>query len=218
MDRVYASGATGSAPSAPASPSTGYPTAGNPGSGTPATKPGPYWFHMITEELRKVITDAGLTPDHTNVTQLKAALDLLYGGGAPSGTVMAFAKNTAPTGYLKANGAAISRTTYAALFAVIGTTFGAGDGSTTFNVPDLRGEFIRGWDDGRGVDSGRAFGSSQSGSTQSHYHQMQSGGTGAGTIWATGDTAGSTSSTVSNVADGTETRPRNVALLACIKY
>ncbi|SER25373.1 Phage Tail Collar Domain [Azotobacter beijerinckii] len=71
---------------------------------------------------------------------------------------------------LKANGAAVSRTVYAALFARLGTRFGSGDGFTTFNLPDLRGEFVRGWDDGRGVDSGRELGSSQSGATQSHTH------------------------------------------------
>lgn len=85
-----------------------------------------------------------------------------------SGMVAAFARNTAPAGWLKANGAAVSRTTYAALFAAIGTTFGVGDGATTFNLPDLRGEFIRGWDDGRGIDSGRAFGSLQRGSLLSY--------------------------------------------------
>ena len=73
----------------------------------------------------------------------------------PAGTIIIVAKNTAPTGYLKANGALISRTTYATLFAAIGATFGVGDGSTTFALPDLRGEFIRGWDDGRGIDTSR---------------------------------------------------------------
>ena len=56
MDRIYASGAAGSVPSVPASPSSGYPTAGNPGAGTPATKPGPYWYHMVMEELMTIIT------------------------------------------------------------------------------------------------------------------------------------------------------------------
>jgi hypothetical protein len=82
-------------------------------------------------------------------------------GGVPSGAVMVFAMNSAPSGYLACNGTAVSRTTYAALFAAIGTTYGAGDGSTTFTLPDLRGEFLRGIDNGRGVDSGRAFGSAQ---------------------------------------------------------
>lgn len=79
MDRVFESGALGTPPSAPASPSTGYATAGNPGSSTPATKPGPWWFHQVTEELRHVIASAGLTPDHETLTQLKQAMDLLYG-------------------------------------------------------------------------------------------------------------------------------------------
>ena len=75
-----------------------------------------------------------------------------------------------PTGWLKANGAAVSRTTYSNLFAAIGTTYGVGDGSTTFNIPDLRGEFIRGWDDGRGVDSGRTLGSWQDDMFEEHNH------------------------------------------------
>lgn len=79
MDRVFASGASATPPSAPGSPSSGYATAGNPGTGTPATKPGPYWYHMVTEEIRKVITDAGLTPDHTNVAQLSQAVQSLAG-------------------------------------------------------------------------------------------------------------------------------------------
>ena len=88
----------------------------------------------------------------------------------PTGSVHMMATTTAPSGYLKCNGAAVSRTTYADLFTIIGTTHGAGDGSTTFNVPDLRGEFVRGWDDSRGVDSGRSFGSSQSGQNAQHNH------------------------------------------------
>ena len=86
------------------------------------------------------------------------------------GMVAAFAANVTPTGWLKCNGAAVSRTTYANLFAIIGTTYGAGDGSTTFNLPDLRGETIRGWDDARGVDSGRVIGSWQDGQNKSHTH------------------------------------------------
>jgi microcystin-dependent protein len=73
------------------------------------------------------------------------------------GTVAHLARATAPVGWLKANGALINRVTYAALFAAIGTTYGVGDGSTTFAVPDLRGEFIRGWDDAKGTDAGRAL-------------------------------------------------------------
>lgn len=87
-----------------------------------------------------------------------------------AGAVQFFAMSTAPTGWMKANGAAVSRTTYARLFGRVGTTFGGGDGSTTFNLPDLRGEFIRGWDDGRTVDSGRTFASVQTSQNLSHAH------------------------------------------------
>ncbi len=70
----------------------------------------------------------------------------------PVGTVIDFASPTAPAGYLKCNGALVSRSAYSALFSVIGTTFGEGDGNTTFALPDRRGLFPRGWDDGRGID------------------------------------------------------------------
>ena len=96
----------------------------------------------------------------------------------PTGSVHMMATTTAPSGYLKCNGAAVSRTTYADLFAIIGTTHGEGDGSSTFNVPDLRGEFVRGWDDSRGVDSGRSFGSSQSSQNLQHNHGVTDPGHG----------------------------------------
>lgn len=70
----------------------------------------------------------------------------------PIGTVLALAHTTIPAGYLECNGVAISRTTYSSLFAVLGTTWGAGNGTTTFNLPDFRGQFLRGYDNGRLVD------------------------------------------------------------------
>jgi hypothetical protein len=162
----------------------------------------------------------------------------------PSGTIIHTARTTAPTGYLKANGAAVSRTTYADLFTAIGTIYGSGDGSTTFNVPDLRGEFVRGFDDSRGVDSGRTLGSAQAQSYQSHNHTGSTAGAGGHSHGYSGNIAGrvgngistafagngigDTSISINGVGDhthafttsasgGTETRPRNVALLACIK-
>ena len=62
------------------------------------------------------------------------------------GTIKPWGKATAPAGYLLCEGSAVSRTTYADLFAVVSTTYGAGDGSTTFNVPDLQGKFAQGKD------------------------------------------------------------------------
>lgn len=141
---------------------------------------------------------------------------------APAGTVAFFGMQVAPNGWLKANGAEVSRVTYAALFAAIGTNFGAGNGSTTFRLPDLRGEFLRGWDDSRWVDSGRAFGSSQTGQIQSHNHSMsvsldRGPGTPGNAEYGDEPYYG-TAQLWTDMTGGNETRPRNVALLACIKY
>lgn len=142
--------------------------------------------------------------------------------GIKAGTVAYFAASTAPAGWLKCNGATVSRATYAALFNAIGTTYGAGDGSTTFAIPDLRGEFVRGLDDGRGVDSGRAIGTAQSHQMQSHTHS--NGGT-AGGQWSYYYTEGqynpayqSNTGAAGGTSNSSENRPRNVALLACIKF
>lgn len=168
-------------------------------------------------------------------------VDTVVLNAAPPGAVVAFARSTAPTGWLKANGAAVSRTAYASLFAAIGTTFGAGDGSTTFNLPDLRGEFPRFWDDGRGADSGRVFGSWQDSQNLSHTHtgSTASAGDHAHTGGAvntglsansgpnlgsymnpgnTGSAGAHTHSVTVNSSGGNESRPRNIALLACIKF
>ena len=96
--------------------------------------------------------------------------------GVPVGSVFNLATTTVPTGFLECNGAAISRSTYATLFATISTTWGVGDGSSTFNLPDLRGQFVRGWDNSAGVDSGRSFASSQSDQNKSHNHSITDSG------------------------------------------
>jgi phage-related tail fiber protein len=164
--------------------------------------------------------------------------------GYLTGQVAFFAMSAPPQGWLKANGAAVSRKDYPSLFAALGTYYGAGDGSTTFNLPDLRGEFIRGWDDGRGVDSGRGFGTRQNPTAIRHLIDRLSGPYSAGTSaigawniepdWTNTNIEGNRSPTDLNnsiffVANATSTngvgdngafstRPRNVALLACIKY
>lgn len=142
------------------------------------------------------------------------------GSGMPVGSVMHYPVNSIPAGWLKANGAAVSRATYAALFALIGTSYGVGDGSTTFNLPDLRGEFLRGLDDARGVDPARAIGSAQGGAVQSHQHnesisnQTTFGINGGGSVFYVGQNTNLPGA----ATGGTETRPRNVAMLACIKF
>ena len=104
---------------------------------------------------------------------------LSFGGvqGVPAGSVFCMAVATVPSGYLECNGAAVSRTTYSVLFAVIGTAYGTGNGSSTFNLPDLRGEFVRGFDNGKGTDSGRSIATSQSAQNASHNHSMSVSGT-----------------------------------------
>lgn len=151
----------------------------------------------------------------------------------PVGTFIQYAASAAPTDYLACDGAAISRSTYADLFAVVGTIWGSGNGSTTFNLPDGRAEFIRGWDNGRGIDSGRVFGSSQTDAFQGHWHDIRydaiggSGGTGE-VIGQAGNVGASTRSNAvrTAISDGSngspriasETRSRNITALICIKY
>ena len=138
----------------------------------------------------------------------------------PIGTVSAFAGASAPDKYLICDGSTISRTTYSDLYAVLGDVYGNGDGSTTFEIPDLRGEFLRGLDGGRGVDASRTLGSAQSDLLKSHTHQVQNvfsgGGTGDEENYVSNVTASrSTIDTLS--AGGAETRPRNIAMNYIIK-
>ena len=141
----------------------------------------------------------------------------------PAGAVMAFAGGNPPSGWLYCDGQAVSRTIYAALFAVTSTSYGAGDGSTTFNVPDLRGAFIRGHDNGRGLDPSRGFGTYQADAFASHTHTVAAGeasGTSSGCgVGSTFQKAGNANcGTVTTSSTGsTETRPKNYALHYFIK-
>ena len=178
------------------------------------------------------------------------------GGFNPVGTVIWYAGSTAPAGYLKCNGDSIangSGTTqsitadFSALYAIVGSS-----------LPDLRGEFVRGWDDGKGTDSGRSIRSGQTELFKEHTHTPSVSQTTTGDhnhsfkasnragdedAWSNtnkgfiGDNDGSAFTqaadtnkiydngshthnvgvTIANTG-GTETRPRNIALLACIKY
>ena len=112
---------------------------------------------------------------NTTLTQFEGYNGSAWGeiaNGVPVGSVFTFATTTVPSGYLECNGAAVSRSTYASLFSAISTTWGVGDGSSTFNLPDLRGQFVRGWDNSAGVDSGRSFASSQSDQNKQHNHSL----------------------------------------------
>ena len=154
----------------------------------------------------------------------------------PSGSVFYVAMLNVPAGYLMCNGAGLSTAAYPDLFAAIGYTYG-GSG-TTFHVPDLRGQFIRGWDAGRGLDPSRGFASYQADEYKSHKHGItlshEQGGshdqngfpqtdwTGGMVYhgpdqpdgsWCYPNGAGNPMSSTG----GTETRPKNIALLPIIK-
>lgn len=156
----------------------------------------------------------------------------------PAGTVTAFAGTSVPTGWLLCDGSAVSRTTYAALYSAIGLTHGQGDASTTFNVPDYRGRFLRGVDGGAGRDpdtasrtamatggnTGNNVGSVQTDQFKSHTHTAtvtyttSANDIGGGGVVSGSDTAQDVSITVSNSsAGGNETRPLNAYVNYIIK-
>lgn len=173
-------------------------------------------LEALHTEITEVVT--GTLPD-ASVTAAKLAADVLtlldttiedYISDmttlVPIGSIIMFTNVTPPTGYLECDGTEISRSTYSDLFDVIGTTFGEGNSTTTFNLPDMRGEFVRGYDNGRGIDAGRTFGSFQDENTNvqnaTFYGSVSPGG----------------SSAANALINNNEIRPRNIALMLCIKY
>lgn len=164
----------------------------------------------------------------------------------PAGAVQLFGMNTAPVGWLACDGLAYSRATFAALFAAIGTTWGAGDGSSTFNVPDLRGVFPRGWDNGKGLDPARVFASYAADMLAAHTHIQDAhshtvtdpghahgivggifpasgGGNNVTSTFATTTAIATTGITIADqtatnqMTGGVETAPKNIALLFAIR-
>lgn len=146
----------------------------------------------------------------------------------PTGTLLAFGGTAAPSGFLLADGTAISRTTYAALFALIGTTYGAGNGTTTFNLPDTRGVFIRG--NGSQTIGGKVYtgtrGTTEQDQFQGHWHLAGNGlgGTNSGggqPFTGTGNNSGVGAPAGDGVngapRTGSETRPANISVVYIIK-
>jgi microcystin-dependent protein len=150
----------------------------------------------------------------------------------PAGGIIAYGGTAVPTGWFICDGSAVSRTTYATLFAAIGTAWGSGDGSTTFNLPDMRGMFLRGVDGTASVDpdkatrtannaggnTGNNVGSEQSYQVQSHNHTMSNHGNTSNASLGLGSPVyvPSGSSTTTNTG-GNETRPTNVYVYYIIK-
>lgn len=167
-----------------------------------------------------------------------ATTEFVMTANANVGQVSQFASSNVPAGWVECDGSALSRDTYADLFAVIGTIWGAGDGSTTFNIPDMRGIISRGWDNGAGVDIGREIGTYQDESIGPHNHLTLANVAISGTdnnltsdnyvarqnTWGHNDPTYAlrgtdTAATVGKTAlsGGVENRMANAALMFCIK-
>ena len=151
----------------------------------------------------------------------------------PAGMIAPFALTAAPSGWLVCDGSAVSRTTYAGLFGLMGTIHGTGDGSTTFNLPDYRGQFLRGYDPtatkdvdaasrtamNTGGATGNNVGAVQSDGLASHTHTVTTGrwyvfSSGSQTAWS--NLSGSVPFS-SDATGGNETRPKNALVLYCVK-
>ena len=139
----------------------------------------------------------------------------------PAGMVAAFAMETPPAGWLECRGQALSISEYPELYAAILTRFGGFSGM--FQLPDLRGEFVRGWDNGRNVDRNRLFGTAQQDEVRQHTHKYTTPSNTQNVPSATGGAnnyayiATVDKNTSANTTTGVnETRPRNVALMYCI--
>jgi microcystin-dependent protein len=210
-----------------------------------------YWF--LKETAANILTIAANGADLIGgFSQYKASIarqsfalvsngakwSALFDSDGGPGNLKWWPTSTCPEGRFECDGTAKSRTTYAELYAAIGTLYGAGDGSTTFNLPDLRGEFLRGYDNGRGVDAARVFASAQAGAVEDHTHFIASdepSSTAADNISSIAKTKATTQSSDYNLCKGTveatlgltsgssgsvaaETRPRNIAMLPTIKF
>ncbi|MCE4053467.1 phage tail protein [Pseudomonas sp. Au-Pse12] len=191
------------------------------------------------EKIRSTLAEYGITDAYTkSVTYTKAEIEALLKNmsALPVGAMVPFPKGTVPAGFLEVDGSVQSAATYPDLAAYLGTTFNTGgEGAGNFRLPESRGEFLRGWDHGRGVDAGRTLGSSQTDAlqnitgTMTVYTQfgpsnlatgaftVEDGG-GQGESYSLSSTRPRFTFDASRVArTAAETRPRNLAVMWCIK-
>ena len=206
-------------------------TEGSPSGSVPATVVTADWLNDVQENICYVIEQRGLVLQKGDKTQLLqaiiSAVQPTTPTGADIGQMSYFGQSNPPSGWMKCNGAAVSRSVYANLFAAIGVTYGSGDGSTTFNLPDARGRFVRTLDDGKGIDSSRKIGSTQGSQNLAHTHTSTFvrekinadfvPGTGGNAVLGDQMSAG-TQNIVTTSSGGGEARPNNIAFPLFIKY
>jgi len=217
----------------------------NSGSPISVVKPTPTGTAMLTGN--EVVTGSVIGVTYYSTTGQFQLVTNNTNASAPAGQVATYAMNSCPTGWIPADGSAVSRSTYSVLFSNIGTTWGIGNGSTTFNVPDLRGVFVRGTGTNATGSStgavGQAVGTyaadtylnhshTATSTDAGHVHTFSSFGTGniagAGSSYtlpnsySTGSTGSSTAVITTTVAvsttGSTETKPKNYGVLYCIKF
>nr|WP_323114347.1 phage tail protein [Pseudomonas guariconensis] len=167
------------------------------------------------------LSGAGGLPADNTVVSVLLTLAGASDDGLPVGSMIPLPKSGVPAGYLELNGSVQNGATYPDLFAYLGTTYNTGgEPAGYFRLPDSRGEFFRGWDHGRGVDAGRVLGSFQGDEFKAHSHMVPnnpansaSGGSQDGGEGNSGYYEGSRTAS----EGGVETRPRNLAVMWCIK-
>lgn len=180
------------------------------------------WLNDWDGFFGRLLTVAGIQPngtvDDATSSQYYDALLSLLNSRCPTGSlVQSFGLLNDPS-LLLCDGSAKSRSEFANLFSVIGTTYGSGDGSTTFNIPEARGEFLRCADMSRGIDLNRVLGSSQLDQIASHDHGylIASSPDSAGSyVYGRGGGISGTGYVQKN--GGTETRPRNISVVTYIR-
>jgi len=172
-----------------------------------------------------VVADNGFTLEKGDLEVVDGTVKapkFVGAGSTPIGSVTAFMGTSVPENWKEANGESLSRATYPELYAQIGDRYGSDD-SLSFNLPDLRGEFIRGWDNGRGVDTDRQLGSYQADELKSHAHTLTINGYwghnngGSKTAWSSSNINTGASTATSDSTGGAETRPRNIAVMYIIR-
>lgn len=216
-------------PATPATPSVGNALWYNTATGISKMSDGGPWIEWRVVVVGRFVKSGGTISEVETFPYREPYHD----EDTQTATIRTFAANREPRGgWLPCDGSPVSRTNYRKLYDNIGTLYGAGDGVNTFNVPDLRGRFIRGTDDGAGIDAARVFGSTQNDTFKAHNHTFtdyvgatrtqaltDTNGAGGGNLdipISTG-TGFSSNGTMNNTGDS-ETRPKNMALRFYIKY